>query len=273
MTVESVFEKVSGYLADESLMRFLISAFVLCLALFLFAGLLRLISGKRGTAVGAVTATLDILVLYMLVAVVPLGIPEIAKFLPTLPFTEISGGSIEWLPLFTLSRDLLAAQLIDLIIVSFLFGLTEALLPDGKNFFVWLLLRVLTFILVSAALWLIHTLSTSLLPGFVQTYAPMLLLAFLALLLALTVFKWLFGIILGASCGPIAGAVYTFIVSSIVGKQLAKAALTTVMIVLLLVLAAHRNISSVNFGEFPALILFLTVLSPFIARYLVSKLF
>lgn len=272
MTVESVFERLSGYLDNEVLMRELITAFTVSFACFILAALFRLISGKRGTAVGAVTVTLDILVLYMVVVLLPLYIPNINRYLPTLPFSSIGAGHIEFMAIPQLDRNMFAAQMIDLLIVAFLFGFAETLLPECKNIFTWLLLRILTVVLVCAALWIVHTLSASLLPGFIQTYAPVLLLAFIAVLLALTVFKWFFGLILGMSCGPFIGAVYTFVIGNVVGKQLGKAALSCIMILLLLMFANIRNIVSFNLGAMPVLFLFLTAGTPIIARYLISKL-
>ena len=273
MTVESVFERISGFLTDEALVRALIITFAFCLGCFILAALFRLIFGKRSTAVASVTITLDILVLYMAVVLLPLYVPNIDCYLPTLPFSSIGAGYIEFMVIPQLGRDLLAAQIIDLLIIAFLFGLTETLLPEGKNIFTWLLLRILTIVLVCTALWIVHTLSTSLLPGFIQTYAPVLLLAFITVLLALTVFKWFFGLILGMSCGPFIGAIYTFVVGNIVGKQLAKAALTCILIVMLLMLAYHKNTASFNLGELPISFLIITAGTPIIARYSISKLF
>ena len=75
------------------------------------------------------------------------------------------------------------------------------------------------------------------------------------------------------SCGPFIGAIYTFVIGNIVGKQLAKAALTCILIVMLLVLAYHKNTTSFNLGELPVSFLILTAGTPIIARYSISKLF
>ena len=273
MTVESVFEKISGYMADESLMCTLITAFVICLGFFLLAGLLRLISGKRGTAVGAITASLDIVILYVLVTLLPLCVPSISQYLPALPFCSCLGGNITLMAIPELTRDILCTQLLDLLIIAFLFGLGEALLPEGKNLFVCLFLRIMTLVLVGAVILLVDFVSGSLFPDFVQTYAPILLLAFVALLLAATVFKWLFGLILGMSCGPVIGAIYTFVVGNLIGKQLAKAALTCILIAGLLLLAYRQNIHVIALADLPGLILGLSVSAPVIARYLISKLY
>ena len=112
MTVESVFERISGFLTDEALVRALIITFAFCLGCFVLAALFRLIFGKRSTAVAAVTITLDILVLYMAVVLLPLYVPNIDRYLPTLPFSSIGAGYIEFMVIPQLGRDLLAAQII-----------------------------------------------------------------------------------------------------------------------------------------------------------------
>ena len=273
MTVEKVFERFSGYLSNELMMRTLLAIVAICLGYFLIAGLLRLITGKHGTAVGSVSVTLDALILYLLATLLPLYAPAVASFLPPLPFVSIESGILVLMPIPELSREILCLQLTHLFLIAFLFGLADVLLPEGRNIIVWLLLRAVAILLAFACIWCLSRLNNSLIPGYIQTYAPIILLTLIALLLALTVFKWLFGLILGIGCGPIAGAVYTFIIGNTVGKQLAKAAFTCVLFVLLLLLAYRVNTLSINVSSFPSIIHILTLFIPLTTRYLVSKLF
>ncbi len=273
MTVESVFNKFSAILSNKAILNTVVAALAICFGLLLLAGLLRLISGKRGTVVGSVTVTFDILILYLMFALLPTILPITASYIPALPFAAINYGNITIMHIQELGRDLFCAQLIELIIIAFVFGLIEYLLPEGKNFILSLLLRLVSLIIVYIAICLIHWLSATILPGFVQSYAPILLLAFVAVLLALTVFKWFFGLILGFSCGPVIGGIYTFIVGNIVGKQLAKAAISCFLIVVLLFFACNKGFTTVNSGSFPQIIRYLILTIPFIARYLISKFF
>ena len=254
-------------------MRTLLAIVAICLGYFLIAGLLRLITGKRGTAVGSVSVTLDALILYLLATLLPLYAPAVASFLPSLPFVSIDSGILTLMPIPELSRKILSLQLINLFLIAFLFGLADVLLPEGRNIIVWLLLRAVAILLVFACIWCLSRLNNSLIPGYIQTYAPIILLTLIALLLALTVFKWLFGLILGIGCGPIVGAVYTFIISNTVGKQLAKASFTCVLLMLLLLLAYRVNTLAINVSSFPSIINILTLFIPLTTRYLVPKLF
>ena len=65
MTVESVFNKFSAILSNKAILNTVVAVLAICFGLLLLAGLLRLISGKRGTVVGSVTVTFDILILYL----------------------------------------------------------------------------------------------------------------------------------------------------------------------------------------------------------------
>ena len=273
MTVEKVFERFSGYLSNELLMRTLLAIVAICLGYFLIAGLLRLITGKHGTAVGSVSVTLDALILYLLATLLLLYAPAVASFLPPLPFVSIDSGILTLMPIPELSREILSLQLINLFLIAFLFGLADVLLPEGRNIVIWILLRAVTILIIFTCIWFLNKLNESMVPDYIQTYAPIILLILIALLLALTVFKWLFGLILGISCGPVAGAVYTFIISNTVGKQLAKAAFTCVLFVLLLLLAYRVNTLAINVSSFPSIINILTLFIPLTTRYLVPKLF
>ena len=273
MTVEKVFERFSGYLSNELMMRTLISIFAVCLGCFLLAGLLRLITGKNGTAIGSVSVALDVIILYLFAMLLPMYLPAVTRVLPALPFVSIESGILVLMPLLELSREILSLQLINLFLIAFLFGLADVLLSEGRNIVIWILLRAVTILLIFTCIWFLNKLNESLVPDYIQTYAPIILLILIALLLALTVFKWLFGLILGVSCGPVAGAVYTFIISNTVGKQLAKASFTCVLLMLLLLLAHRVNTLAINVSSFPSIINILTLLVPLTTRYLVSKLF
>lgn len=269
MTVDTILDSLPASIGDGNL----ISIFIICAGFFLLAGLLRLIFGRRGTAVKAVYATLDILVLYCIIFVLHQSAPAVIPYLPALPFATFGNGFVALLPILETERLLLCIELIDLIILVFLFGLLEDLLPEGKHFFAWLMLRILCILAVYVMYNLVDWIFTAILPGFILAYAPVILLVLLAVFLAVTVFKWLIGLILGVTGGPVLGAIYTFFISNIIGKQFTKAALSSGIIMVLLYLANHYNLSEVTFGVLPVFVMVLVITIPVLVRYFVSKLF
>jgi hypothetical protein len=181
LTVEKVFERFSGYLSNELMMRTLLAIVAICLGYFLIAGLLRLITGKRGTAVGSVSVTLDALILFLLATLLPLYAPAVASYLPPLPFVSIDSGILTLIPIPELSREILCLQLIHLFLIAFLFGLADVLLPEGRNIVIWILLRAVTILLIFTCIWFLNKLNESLVPDYIQTYAPIILLILIAL--------------------------------------------------------------------------------------------
>ena len=126
----------------------------------------------------------------------------------------------------------ISAMLVRMIVLSFLVNLLDMVLPKGKNLFTWLLFRLITVLLAVLCQGLIVWLSEMYLPASFIHYAPMVLLGILVAMLLLGALKLLVGIAL-ATINPIIGALYTFFFSSLVGKQLSKAVLTTILLSLL----------------------------------------
>ena len=80
------------------------------------------------------------------------------------------------------------------------------------------------------------------------------------------------GVVLGATLGPVAGAIYTFFFSNIVGKQIVKAALTTAILTGLVALLNHYGYALILLTQ-SALIAFLpAVLILVLVWFLLFKL-
>ena len=257
------------YFAGNNLLGILI----LCIACFILAGLLRMIFGKKGVTVKAVSAVLDLMILYCAVLVLYLQVPAFSNYLTTLPFLAFFDDRIVLMSILDADRLTLCINLIHLVILTFLFGLLEDLLPQGKNLIVWILLRLLSIVIVYIGFGVLCWASNAFLPGFLITYAPTILLALLAVFLAVTVFRWLFGLLLGITGGPIIGAIYTFFISNIVGKQLTKAALSCGLLWGIVYFLNYRGFTILYFDDLSTAILILSIVIPVTARYFISKLF
>lgn len=273
MTVDSVLSTITDLFTDDNLRTSLLSILILCAGFFILAGLLRLIFGRRGTAVKAVFTTLDILILYCIVFVLQITVIEAVPYLPTLPFVSIKDGTVVFLSIMEANKLVICIELVNLIILAFLFGLTEDLLPDRKKLIPWLLLRLLSLLIVYVVFNLINWVFNTILPGFIITYAPVILLLLFSIFLAVTVFKWLIGLLLGITGGPVIGAIYTFFISSLVGRQLTKAALSSGIIMCLLYFTNHFGFTVLSIGSLPVAVLILVIAVPVAVRYFVSKLF
>jgi hypothetical protein len=157
------------------------------------------------------------------------------------------------------------------VILAFLVNILDSLLPRGKNFFVWLPLRVITIVgamvLHVLALWLMR-----LLPVDVMYYAPMVLLALLVLLLLVGSLKILVGAVL-TTVNPIIGVLYTFFFANIVGKAVTKAVLTAGIISALVYLLEYLGIAAIPLAG-TALVMYIPLaLILIVIWFVISKLF
>ena len=90
----------------------------------------------------------------------------------------------------------------------------------------WYLLRFLTVVLAMGLHYAFTWVSNAYLPGFLVTYAPVILLAILVLGVLMGLLNAIFSVVL-VTLNPIFGALYSFFFSTLVGKQLSKSIITT----------------------------------------------
>ena len=79
------------------------------------------------------------------------------------------------------------------------------------------------------------------LPDALTLYAPAIVLCVLLAFLLMGVINFLLGLVLTAT-NPILGAIYTFFFSTLVGKQLSKAVLTTLILTALVFLLEYLGV-------------------------------
>ena len=273
MTVDTFLDSVITFFSDPQLISGMLMSLMICAGCFLAGCLLRLLFGKRASAVRSVTTALGILVAYILSHLLVIGGSDLVQHLASLPFVQFDGSLIRVFALADLASSALCYELVNLILLAFLFGLMDDLLPAGKNIITWLLLRCVSILVSYAGFWVTNLIFTRILPGFILQYAPIILIALLALFLAVTVLKWLIGMILGVSGGPVLGAVYTFFISHIVGKQLTRSALTSGILYFLVYLANRFGYTAIALGDSMNLMTGLVLVMLVAVWYCIYKIF
>ena len=187
----------------------------------------RVIFGKRSSLNHALSSAMGFFFILVISTVVYVFDPRnLAQYLSPLPYVAFSG---DYLVLFSFTNAGFAAicdELLSMIILAFLVNLLDTFIPKGKNVIGWYFLRFLTVVLAMGLHYAFTWASSAYLPGFLVTYAPVLLL----IILVLGVFMGLLNVVLGVvlvTLNPIFGALYAFFFSTLVGKQLTKAIITT----------------------------------------------
>lgn len=189
----------------------------------------RVFFGKRSNLNHSISCALGILVMYTFTVLIDVFDPAgISKYLAPLPFVTFSGDYLMVFSFAGASHFTVAAELVNLLIISFLINLLDEWMPQGKNVVGWFLWKFLTVGLAMVLQLVVSNLMRTYLPGVLVTYAPTILLWVLILMLLLSVLKVMLGLLLVA-VNPILAAVYAFF-STMVGRMLTKAVVTTVLL-------------------------------------------
>lgn len=234
--ISSVTDTLNDVLGEVAQVEFFPTAklIVLLIAVVLGLGLLfRLILGPGSNLNRAISCSLGILCIYALTVVVYTVNPwDLSRFLSPLPMVSFR-QTILLITSFQYSPfPALCTEILKLLILCFLVNILDSIIPKGSSVFGWIVLRLI-LVIVSilanlSASWAIN----QYLPGFLVEYAPSVLLLLLAAFFLLGITKALLGLVLTV-VNPILGAAYAFFFSSLIGKQLSKAFLTSILMCLL----------------------------------------
>ena len=228
--LQTAIETVQSIELDS--LTFLNDIGIACGIILILSVLGRMIFGKKSDINHAVSSAIGILAVYILGVFLYGTSHLLSGLLSSLPFVAVQDGKLALFSFSGAQFPEICAMLVRMVVLAFLVNLMDTLLPKGKNLFVWLLLRLITVLLAVLCQGLIVWLSEMYLPETIIQYAPIVLLGLLVAMLLLGALKLLVGIAL-ATINPIIGALYTFFFSSLVGKQLSKAVLTTLLLSLL----------------------------------------
>lgn len=205
------------------------SALILCLGILAITVAGRLLFGKRSVLNSAVSSAISILFIYAVTVVIYSTGVNLSSLLSPLPFVTLSGEYLKVFAFVGTHYTIVCSQLVSMVILAFLTNLANDWLPKGKHLLSWFFFRCLSVLLAMV----LHLLATAILNHFLPegflTYAPMVTLALLVLMMAVGSMKYLVGILLTA-VNPVIAVLYTFFFASFIGKALSKAVLTTAII-------------------------------------------
>lgn len=243
--MEAIINLLEPYVpANFDVYKFLQTAAILCLGTFLLGLIGRLCFGKKSTLNHAVSSAISILFIYIITIVVySLGV-NLSFLISPLPFIRLSGDYLNFFEYKGVHYTIICDQLLSMVILAFLANLADSWLPKGKNVFTWFLYRCLSVLLAM----LLHLLSNKLLNTFLPEglllWAPVVLVALLVITLFMGIIKLVLGGIL-ASINPTLGIFATFFFSHVIGKQITRAVLTTILMAALIWLMNYLNCTAI----------------------------
>lgn len=225
----------------------------------------RVAFGKRSSLNHAVSSAMGILFMVIVTALIYIFNPySLSQYLSPLPYVAFTG---DYMVLFSFPGSdfpTICSEVLSMIILAFLVNLLDTFIPKGKSILGWYLLRFLTVLLAMAAHILVTWAIATFVPVSLATYAPVILLGILAAMLLLGVLNVLLGTVLTV-VNPFLGAVYAFFFSNVIGKQLSKAVVTTILLTVLAVALEYLGytvlyIAGAALGTYTPLLIVLLIL-------------
>lgn len=266
--LESLFDTVQSIKPDS--LTFLKDIGIACAIILVLSFLGRMLFGKKSSLNHAVSSAIGILAVYILGVFLYGTSHVLSGLLTSLPFVAVRDGSLALFSFTAAPYAETCAMLVRMVVLAFLVNLLDTLLPKGKNLLSWLLFRLITVFLAVLCQALIVWLSEMFLPATFIHYAPMVVLGILIAMLLLGALKIFVGIAL-ATINPIIGALYTFFFSSLVGKQLSKAVLTTILLSLLVHGLNHLGYTVISLVGISVMTLLPVILVLLALWYLVNR--
>lgn len=200
-------------------------------AIVLVVGLLgRIILGKRSGLNHSVSSALGILCIYLLtIAVYTFNPYNLSQYLTPLPFISLSGSNLSLISFQNMELTDICYEVLSMMILAFLVNLLDTWIPKGKRIIGWYGYRFLTVLLAMGLHYGVSLAFNTFLPGALVAYAPIILLGILAGMLILGFLNILLSLVLTV-VNPVIGALYTFFFSNVIGKQITKAVVTTLIL-------------------------------------------
>ena len=205
----------------------------------------RLVFGKHSALNHAVSSSMGIVFVYVATVVIYTFNPQgLSRFLAPLPFVGFSGDHLYLFNFRLAAFPDLCSEVLSLILLAFLVNCIDSIIPKGKTKIRWFFLRFLSVVL---SIWLHYGITWVLetyLPGVLVTYAPILLLTVLLVSVMIGFLNIVLSLVM-VLMNPIFGILYTFFFSNILGKQLTKSMLTTVLICVLFFVLSYLGITMI----------------------------
>ena len=244
---------------------------ILLLGSLLLSSVSRFIFKKKTLFSCSITSSIAIIFIYVAMVLILTVVTDLRFLAAPLPFVTISEESIRFFRFADASYTAVAGELLSMLILAFLVNLVDNWLPKGKGILRWSWWRILTVAIGLLLHYGVTWLFNRYLPLGIVTYAPVILLAILLLMLLTGALRYILGVIL-ATVNPLVAALYTFFFASVIGKQITKAVFTTAILSGIILLLQEMGITtlSLSSGALIAYIPFLLVLV--LVWFLISKL-
>ena len=270
--MESLNNVVSSLIGhDVDMTSFLILALVLTVSSLVFGFIGRFAFGKKSVLNQSVSSAIGILFIYAVtVAIYSYGL-DLNALVSPLPFVHLQGENLSIFQFAGSNYIIICGEVLNMVILAFLANLANSWLPQGKKLISWLIFRILSVALGMVLFAIANYLLTTFLPEGLLTWAPVILLGLLVIMLLVGALKGLVGAVL-VTVNPLIGFLYTFFFANVIGKMLTRAMLTTLLIGGLVYALNYFGVAAIAIGSAVLVAYIPILLLLLVLWYIVGKL-
>lgn len=232
---------------DIDIRNLLLVAFLFTAGSLVFGFIGRFVFGKKSLLNQSVSSAIGILFIYAVTVVIHSFGLNLQILVSPLPFVALNGDTLLLFKILSADYVAICGEVLNMVILAFLVNLVNRWLPTGKKLFSWLFFRVLSVAIGMVLFAVANSLLTAFLPEGLLTWAPVILLALLIVMLLVGALKYLVGALL-TTTSPLIGFLYTFFFASVVGKMLSRAVFTTAILTALVYGLNLLGITAVAIG-------------------------
>lgn len=270
--MEALNNMVSSLIGQEvDMTSFLILALVLTVSSLVFGFIGRFAFGKKSVLNQSVSSAIGILFIYAVTVVIYSYGLDLKILVSPLPFVRLQGESLSIFQFADSNYVIICGEVLNMVILAFLANLANSWMPHGKKLFSWLFFRVLSVAIGMVLFAIANYLLTTFLPEGLLTWAPVILLVLLVIMLLVGALKGLVGAVL-VTVNPLIGFLYTFFFANVVGKMLTRAMLTTLLIAGLVYALNYFGVFAIAIGTAVLVAYIPILLLLLVLWYIVGKL-
>ncbi len=242
----------------DTIVQYAIFIGILVFGFLLLSSLFKFIFKKSQLNL-AVSSAVEILCLYVInIVIYSLGL-KWNLFLSPLPFVALEGDMLTIFSILSADLTVTCGHILRILIIAFVVNIANNFVPKGKHLLSWYFFRLLTVVAAVGLNYLVDIAFSTIIPESIMQIAPTILLGALAALILLGSLKLIAGVALSFA-NPIIGALYTFFFSNLIGKQLARALVTTALLTGLVVLLDFLQFTAISIAA-TALVAYIPLLA------------
>lgn len=227
------------------LAQYCMNLLIAIISVLVVGGIFRLCFGKGSVLNSAISSAIAILCLYTInVLIYSLGDNFEFLFTP-LPFISVSNDTLYIFPIFESTFAEICAEIVTMMVLTFLMNLFEGWLPQGKKVWSWFFFRFLSLSIAICVHYCLNVFLRLICQDNALTIIPLVLLGIVVVAFLLGCLKMLAGDAL-SMIDPFLSLFHSFFFKQDTGKHLMRAILSTILLTILVVVLNYLSYTAIS---------------------------